>query len=80
MGSAGLGEAYLEGMWDADDLTTVLRILSRATRRTDKHRSSIHRATGPLSDAARRLRRQDKHRDRANIRAHYDLGNDFFEH
>jgi cyclopropane-fatty-acyl-phospholipid synthase len=79
-GSAGLGEAYLEGMWDADDLTTVLRILGRATRRMDKHRSSIHRATGPLSDTARRLRRQDKHRDRTNIQAHYDLGNDFFEH
>jgi len=79
-GSAGLGEAYLEGMWEADDLTTVLRILSRATRRADTPRSSIHRATGPVTDAVRRLRRQDKHRDRTNIQAHYDLGNDFFEH
>jgi cyclopropane-fatty-acyl-phospholipid synthase len=34
----------------------------------------------PAPDAARRLRRQDKHRDRTNIQAHYDLGNDFFEH
>jgi len=79
-GSAGLGEAYLDGWWDADDLTAVLRILSRATRRTDRHRSAIHRATGPASDALRRLRRQDRDRDRTNIRAHYDLGNDFFEH
>jgi cyclopropane-fatty-acyl-phospholipid synthase len=79
-GSAGLGEAYLEGWWDTDDLTSVLRILGRAARRTDRHRSTVQRATGPASDALRRLRRQDKHRDRSNIQAHYDLGNDFFEH
>ena len=58
----------------------MLRILSRATRRTDRQRSSIQRVTGPATDAVRRLRRQDKRRDRTNIRAHYDLGNDFFEH
>ncbi|HEY6532881.1 MAG TPA: cyclopropane-fatty-acyl-phospholipid synthase family protein [Acidimicrobiales bacterium] len=79
-GSAGLGEAYLDGWWDTDDLTAVLRILGRATRRTDRHRSTLHRAAAPASDALRRLRRQDRHRDRTNIRAHYDLGNDFFEH
>jgi len=79
-GSAGLGEAYLDGMWETDDLTAVLRILSRATRRTDRYRSTIQHVTGPATDAVRRLRRQDKHRDRTNIRAHYDLGNDFFEH
>jgi cyclopropane-fatty-acyl-phospholipid synthase len=79
-GSAGLGEAYFDGLWDTDDLTAVLRILSRATRRTDGHRSAVQRAVGPASDAVRRLRRQDRRRDRANVRAHYDLGNDFFEH
>ena len=26
------------------------------------------------------MRRQDPDRDRSNIQAHYDLGNDFFEH
>jgi cyclopropane-fatty-acyl-phospholipid synthase len=79
-GSAGLGETYLDGWWDTDDLTAVLRILSRATRRTDGHRSALDRVAAPASDAFRRLRRQDRDRDRTNIRAHYDLGNDFFEH
>ena len=78
-GSAGMGEAYIDGWWDADDLTSVLRILSRAIRRTDRTRSSVHRLTGPATDAVRRLRRQDPDRDRGNIQAHYDLGNDFFE-
>lgn len=78
-GSAGLGEAYLRGWWDADDLPTALRILSRATRRTDGARSGLQRALGPLTDPLRRLRPEDKRRDRLNIRAHYDLGNDFFE-
>jgi cyclopropane-fatty-acyl-phospholipid synthase len=79
-GSAGLGVAYMDGLWDADDLTTVLRTLSRATRRTDRHRSAVQRALGPATDAIRRRRPQDKARDRANVRAHYDLGNAFFEH
>lgn len=79
-GSAGLGEAYLNGWWDTDDLTAALRILSRATRRTEAQRSALHRSAAPATDALRRLRRPDRARDRTNIGAHYDLGNDFFEH
>ena len=78
-GSAGLGEAYLRGWWDADDLPAALRILSRASRRTDGARSGVQRVLGPVTDPLRRLRREDKRRDRLNIQAHYDLGNEFFE-
>jgi len=78
-GSAGLGEAYLDGWWDTDDLPALLRLLSRAVRRTDPVRNRVERVTRPVADPVRRLRRPDKRRDRRNIRAHYDLGNDFFE-
>jgi cyclopropane-fatty-acyl-phospholipid synthase len=79
-GSAGLGEAWFKGYWDTDDLTTALRVLARATRTADRPRSALHGVTRPISDRLRRLRPQDKQRDRRNIGAHYDLGNDFFEH
>lgn len=78
-GSSGLGETYLDGWWDTDDLPALLRLLSRAVRRTDPVRNRFDRITRPVADPVRRLRRPDKHRDRRNIRAHYDLGNDFFE-
>ncbi len=77
-GSASLGEAYLRGWWDVDDLTGFLRLLSREVHRYDPARNGLARTAGRGLDRLRSLRPQDKHRDRANIRAHYDLGNDFF--
>ena len=77
-GSAGLGEAWARRWWDADDPTAALRIMARAVRRTDSTRSVIQRGLAPLTDPVRRLRRSDRERDRRNIHAHYDLGNEFF--
>lgn len=79
-GSAGLGESWSDGFWEADDLTSAIRILARATSRGDGARSTVHAVVGPVTDRLRRLRPQDKRRDRRNIGAHYDLGNEFFEH
>lgn len=79
-GSIGLGETYLDGWWDADDLPSVIRVLARELPRLDPLRNRIDRLVSPVTDAARRrLRREDPTRDRVNIRAHYDLGNEFFE-
>ena len=77
-GSAGLGEAYLRGWWDVDDLTGFLRLLGREVHRYDPARNGVARSAGVLVDRVRARRRPDKHRDRANIAAHYDLSNDFF--
>ena len=47
-GSAGLGPGLLRGHVGRPTTSpSVLRILSRATRRTDRQRSSIQRVTGP---------------------------------
>ena len=77
-GSAALGEAYLNGWWDVDDLTGFLRLLSREVHRYDPARNGVAHSAGRAFDRIRSRRRPDKHRDRANIRAHYDLGNEFF--
>jgi cyclopropane-fatty-acyl-phospholipid synthase len=78
-GSVGLGESYADGWWDTDDLPALLRILERNVRRVDPVRRTARRLTAPVTDPLRRLRRQDRRRDKDDIRAHYDLGNDFFE-
>ncbi|QGG95943.1 SAM-dependent methyltransferase [Actinomarinicola tropica] len=78
-GSSGLGEAYRQGWFDVDDLTALLRLLARAMRRVEPIRQRAHRLARPVAEPIRRRRRPDPQRDRDNIAAHYDLGNDFFE-
>jgi cyclopropane-fatty-acyl-phospholipid synthase len=77
-GSVGMGASYLDGWWDCDDLTTLVRILARNLPRLDAIRNGLDRVVSPATDLLRRLRPEDPDRDRLNIRAHYDLGNDFF--
>lgn len=78
-GSSGMGAAYVDGWWDCDDLPTLVRILARNLPRLDSLRNGVDRVVSPVTDLVRRLRPEDPHRDRLNISAHYDLGNDFFE-
>ena len=77
-GSAGLGEAYFRGWWHTDDLVGLLQVFIRNMGVLDRWRARAHDLTRPVADPLRRLRRSDAARDRRNVRAHYDLGNDFF--
>src|SRR4051812_23529230 len=77
-GSVGLGEAYADGWWDADDLTAFLRLSLRNLRATHGRRDRFHQRVTPIVDPILRLRRPDPARDARHVRAHYDLGNDFF--
>ena len=79
-GSVGLGEAYADGWWDTPDLAGVLRLAHRSLRRTHSARDHAHRLVRPIVDPIARLRSVDKTRDRQNVRAHYDLGNELFQH
>lgn len=77
-GSLGAAESYVRGEWDADDLTTVVRILARhrdTLAALDRGPAALLR---PIGAIARALHRNTRHGARANIAAHYDLGNDFF--
>ena len=77
-GSRGLGIAYREGWWDTDDLPGLIRILIRSLDPLDRVRVGAHRLWAPVLDPIRRARRPDPGRDRRNVRAHYDLSNEFF--
>jgi len=77
-GSIGLGESYAEGWWDCDDLTSLLRMLLAALRPATKALDRVGTTTARFADPVRRLRATRGARDRRNIRAHYDISNDFF--
>jgi cyclopropane-fatty-acyl-phospholipid synthase len=75
-GRIGLGESYVAGEWQADDLPGLFELLLR---------SGEEAARGRFSGLVRlqKLRpristRNGLHRARRNIRYHYDLGNELF--
>ena len=67
-GSVGLGRTYVAGWWDADDLTAVVRLLSRHRRGTDTTSTAWAGPSARSSTWAARLRtpgrqrRQGQHR------------------
>ena len=76
-GSTGLGATYMDGRWDADDVTALVRLAARNAAKIDRLRRRfavvvrpVQRLRGGRVNTPRRSRRQ--------IAAHYDLGNDLF--
>ncbi len=76
-GEIGVGEAWMAGDWWAEDLPLVLEHFARARSRLE--------FSGPLALIGRMIesiRHQRNANSRSgsdrNIRAHYDLGNDFY--
>jgi cyclopropane-fatty-acyl-phospholipid synthase len=77
-GSVGLGRDYADGLWDCDDLTTLTRVLNRGLRPVTAVQDRVGQVVGASTDWFRRFRPPAKHVDRHNIRAHYDVSNEFF--
>jgi cyclopropane-fatty-acyl-phospholipid synthase len=78
-GSVGAAEAYMDGMWECDDLVALVRILVRNQDRLDAMERGPARLGAALLRAWHTLRRNTREGSRRNIAAHYDLGNDFFK-
>ena len=77
-GSIGAAEAYMEGLWSADDLTMVMRILAINQQAFADMEKGLARLTAPLYKLYHSARKNTKIGSRKNILAHYDLGNDFY--
>jgi cyclopropane-fatty-acyl-phospholipid synthase len=85
-GSVGAGEAYMEGMWrcsapgldSSESLVALVRLLLRNRDLLDGLESGLARLGGAALRAWHAARRNTRDGSRRNIRAHYDLGNDFF--
>ncbi len=77
-GDIGFGESFVSGEWMADDLTALISLLVKNMAVLDAaalNPGMIGRLANRILQAHRRNTRQGSRR---NIRAHYDLGNDFY--
>jgi cyclopropane-fatty-acyl-phospholipid synthase len=77
-GSIGAAEAYMEGLWSADDLTAVMRIVALNRQTAARLEKGPARLMAPLYRLYHLARKNTKVGSRKNILAHYDLGNDFY--
>ncbi|GAB4266867.1 MAG: cyclopropane-fatty-acyl-phospholipid synthase family protein [Methylomicrobium sp.] len=77
-GSIGAAESYMDNLWQADDLTAVIRILVRNRDLLDSMEGGLATLTNTLLKFWHFARRNSKTGSRKNIAAHYDLGNDLF--
>jgi cyclopropane-fatty-acyl-phospholipid synthase len=77
-GTIGAAESYAEGWWDADDLVAAIRVVLRAGDGGDGMESGLARVGAFVQRWRHRARRNTRAGARANVAAHYDLGNDFF--
>lgn len=77
----GLGEAYTRGMWTADNLTELLELLVMNMNYLSYLEDwgfwgrSLHKMIMP---ARKMIPDNDPEGSRKNVRAHYDLSNEFF--
>ena len=78
-GTLGSGEAYMNGYWQCDNLTGLVRLMVINRDLMNDVDSGWSTLGAPLFKLAHWLNRNDKLGSRRNIAAHYDLGNRFFE-
>jgi len=78
-GSMGAGEAFMEGLWTAEDLPALLQIFVRNIELLDGMEKGLARLAMPAARFLHGLRKNTRAGSRKNIEAHYDLGNAFFK-
>lgn len=78
-GTVGVGEAYVDGGWRADDLTALVRLFVLNKPVMDGMERGLARLALPLLRLWHWLHPNTRHGSRANIAAHYDLGNAFYQ-
>jgi len=77
-GSVGLGETYVDGLWETDDLVALIRIAARELRETGAMRAAVARPRGWAHRVRGLVPDNTRTRARKHIAAHYDLGNELF--
>ncbi len=74
-GSIGAADSYIDGDWDTDNLTQVIRIIARNQQVLGQLEKRFALLTIPLQRLRHLLRRNSRTGSKKNILAHYDLGN-----
>ena len=83
-GDVGFGEAYVDGDWDTDDITAVIKwmihnVEHHPTLMADRTKNTPVNWFRMFNTLAHKLRDNTIIGSRKNISDHYDLGNDFFK-
>ncbi len=78
-GDIGLGEAYVDGLWDSSSVESLILLVlaNQQMMRTHEKGSTLFRLISIMRD--RLIRRNSRRGSRKNIQAHYDVGNDFYQ-
>ena len=79
-GHIGAAESYVAGEWSTPDLTALVRLLLRNRDVLDGLETGLARLARPVRALLHAANRNTRRGSARNIRAHYDLGNDFFRH
>jgi cyclopropane-fatty-acyl-phospholipid synthase len=77
-GHVGAAESYALGEWSTPDLTALIRVFVRNRDVLDGLETGTARLIQPVRAALHARNRNTRDGSARNIRAHYDLGNDFF--
>ncbi|MCA5918490.1 cyclopropane-fatty-acyl-phospholipid synthase family protein [Pectobacterium brasiliense] len=79
-GSLGAAEAWIDGEWEANQLTPLLQILALNSKVLEQMESGFRLLGRPIERLRHWTRRNHRQQARENIAAHYDLGNEFYAH
>ena len=77
-GSIGAGEAYIEQLWDADDLTALIQVMAANLAVVNSMEKGLALLQRPWQRLGHLLRRNSRSRSKKNILSHYDLGNEMY--
>src|SRR5262249_42262725 len=75
----GMGESYMDGDWTTPDLVALVRLAVRNLRMLDAQHMIMSGIRAFVSRMRHKLRANTIAGSKKNIRAHYDLGNEFYE-
>lgn len=78
-GSIGAAEAYVDKLWDVDDLTALIRIMVRNMSLLDRLDKGFAWLLKPVGLVRHFLNANSRKGAKRNILAHYDLGNDMYK-
>ncbi len=78
-GDVGLGEAYVEGLWDTPSIATLIGLALENYDEFGSFTEAGFWQTLKFRIADRILRRNSQTGASRNIRAHYDVGNEFYQ-
>jgi len=78
-GDIGLGEAYMEGLWDTDDIPLLFSVFIKNRRALANGQMATAWLTRQKDRLLHALRANTLVGSRRNIGEHYDLSNDFFK-